>query len=741
MSGLFLNGYPYTDFHELNLSWLLNQFSVLKKEIEDFVSINALKYADPIQWNITTQYEKNTIVIEPVSGTAYISLQPVPAGVSIYNTDYWTEVFSLDRFITAANNNFTANIEIRTNTATMALNIGDWVIWEYELYEVIAPIIAGDQYVTDSNIKRIRMESYIGLLVNLTTDNKDSIVEAINSLVDNVGGLPNLQTIDKTSIVNAINELVSSVSDIRDNVIGDLSSLHTSDTSSIVAAINETFDLEDVLTPYMFGAVGDGVTDDTQAFIDMFADNSKPIHINKGNFRITDTITVYSNTSVYGSEEATIIDAIPVGASYTYPAVFDITARDYVTIEGVNVTGVNETITGGSSQYRSVFNIVNSEHVRVSGCTLLWSDCLYVFRIKSSNHIIVSDCFINHYNYIALTLLIPCSHCEFIRNIVMNCDNYTYNTNGQNYGIDFSGFDSALSPDAVMNSDILIEGNYVSQTHGTWEGIGGHGGKRVKIINNTILNAYCGIAIDTKASSNYYANDIIIADNYIELSIENYVGDVVKHNEAILVSGNNIDVHNNICKYGGWAGSLVATFDDPTAIGIYGGDYIKFHDNLITLNRGNVFKLKGSLNRIEIANNTLDYLYWAVPYGAYKATVYNIHDVTLLSYLSVHDNVIDRFELNDWYIFGKDGDAVTAFGYSDPYIIFKNDIFNSGRTLVNNKASNIITDTDDITTVLMGHVGDTIYNTDANTSDPIGWICTKKWTAGAGGRWTSFGTV
>ena len=65
--------FPYTNFHELNLDWILQVLKYIETTMDEFVALNALKYADPIQWDITRQYEKNTIVIEPVSGNAYIS--------------------------------------------------------------------------------------------------------------------------------------------------------------------------------------------------------------------------------------------------------------------------------------------------------------------------------------------------------------------------------------------------------------------------------------------------------------------------------------------------------------------------------------------------------------------------------------------------------------------------------------------------------------------------------------------
>ena len=236
--GLF-DHFPYTNFHELNLDWMLNALRELEHTINDFVAINALKYADPIQWNITTQYEKNTIVIDPQTGTAYISVQPVPAGVSLTNTDYWTVVFDLSTFVVKAAKNLAVKYENETTTtATFNSNIGDWLVWSDTLYIALTNITAGDSYVIDSNIKHFTIEDIVGHLTDLDTTDKTNIVAAINEVVytfntlySNVGDLATLSTTDQSSIVNAINEIVTN--------IGDLSNLTTTDQSSIVNAINE----------------------------------------------------------------------------------------------------------------------------------------------------------------------------------------------------------------------------------------------------------------------------------------------------------------------------------------------------------------------------------------------------------------------------------------------------------------------------------------------------------------------
>lgn len=94
-----IHGTPYTNFHDLNLDWIIKALTDIDRRLANFVSLNTIKYADPIKWDITSQYAQNTLVIDPQDGTAYLSVQPVPQGVQITNADYWTPVFTLQNFI------------------------------------------------------------------------------------------------------------------------------------------------------------------------------------------------------------------------------------------------------------------------------------------------------------------------------------------------------------------------------------------------------------------------------------------------------------------------------------------------------------------------------------------------------------------------------------------------------------------------------------------------------------------
>ena len=79
------NNYPYTDAHELNLDFILKKIKELNIIMDEFVVKNAITYHG--QWDIINQYGAWAIVEDDIK--LYISIQPVPAGIYLYDRNYW----------------------------------------------------------------------------------------------------------------------------------------------------------------------------------------------------------------------------------------------------------------------------------------------------------------------------------------------------------------------------------------------------------------------------------------------------------------------------------------------------------------------------------------------------------------------------------------------------------------------------------------------------------------------------
>lgn len=146
----------------------ISYYEMVSKVIEvmqQYMETSSITYADPFQWDITSQYARNTLVIDPETGTAYLSLQPVPSGVQITNTEYWTPVFTLHNFTDALKTAITtvpqqengqaATQEIPANSVFF---VGDVLCTNKEEIPVTSIVVIG------SNCRQV---SVIELLCNL----------------------------------------------------------------------------------------------------------------------------------------------------------------------------------------------------------------------------------------------------------------------------------------------------------------------------------------------------------------------------------------------------------------------------------------------------------------------------------------------------------------------------------------------------------------------------------------------
>lgn len=158
--------YPYTESGALNMDWLLDTILKMETVMDQFVSMNAIKYANPILWDITSQYEKNTIVVDK-NGNAYLSVQPVPAGVSLERTEYWTKIGNFDELWGSIKSAITPFDEKLKTTASADRGINTLVWLDNDLYRVTQYMQIGTEYVPGTNCVETSVNEIFAYILGL----------------------------------------------------------------------------------------------------------------------------------------------------------------------------------------------------------------------------------------------------------------------------------------------------------------------------------------------------------------------------------------------------------------------------------------------------------------------------------------------------------------------------------------------------------------------------------------------
>lgn len=197
---MFNTRWPYTDFHNLNLDWVLETLKKQNAAIADFISLNSITYANPLQWDITRQYPKNQVVLD-TNGDGYLSVQPVPVGVKIDNTDYWTKIGNFSELWSTVKLAITAADEGLKTTASADRASGDLVWLNNTLYVCTTAITRGTEYGTNNTAKT----TIDARLANLA--------QAVSTLQNNVADI-------NTALPNKIDK--STIGDLAQTVSGNI---------------------------------------------------------------------------------------------------------------------------------------------------------------------------------------------------------------------------------------------------------------------------------------------------------------------------------------------------------------------------------------------------------------------------------------------------------------------------------------------------------------------------------------
>jgi hypothetical protein len=294
---------PYTNFHDLNLDWIIEVLNEYNTKLTNFVSLATIKYANPIQWNITSQYEANTVVVDS-NGNAYLSVKPVPSGVSLDRTEFWTKIGNFDELWADVKKAITPNDEGHSPTATENRAVDDLVWVNGALVRVTKTMLAGDAYVPGSNCVSSSTNEVVQYLITRLNEGlraeQTARENADNKLQTAIGAEQTARENADTQLQTAINNEKTA----REDADSSLQSAIEAETSARVNADNDLQnsidqlqqDVKNVLdyaNVKSYGAKGDGTTDDTIAFSTAIA-SGKDLFIPDGEYIITGAINIGS---------------------------------------------------------------------------------------------------------------------------------------------------------------------------------------------------------------------------------------------------------------------------------------------------------------------------------------------------------------------------------------------------------------------------------------------------------------
>lgn len=372
---------PYTNFHDLNLDWIIEVLNEFNTKLTNFVSLATIKYADPIQWDITSQYEANTVVVDS-KGNAYLSVQPVPSGVSLDRTEFWTKIGNFDELWADVKKAITPNDEGHSPTATAARAVNDLVWVNGALVRVTRAMIAGDAYVPGSNCVSSSANEVLHYLINAFNEGLSAEKTARE---DADTQLQLAITAEQTARENADTQLQTAIDaekTARKNADTQLQTAIDAEKTARENADNElkksTVNLEVFVTPEMYGAKGDGSTDDTAAVKAAFnaATANKPI-ILTGQYYCTGTITVKRDTTVIGAASRPRAVLIPyfifnnaVSPAFSIVGTQDNSVDYGGTLENVTFKGVTVALKSPATAASVAFQVQWARFFTLEDCSV-----------------------------------------------------------------------------------------------------------------------------------------------------------------------------------------------------------------------------------------------------------------------------------------------------------------------------------------------------------------------------------
>ena len=273
------------------------------------------------------------------------------------------------------------------------------------------------------------------------------------------------------------------------NLQNQIDQINNTDLPAMDAKIDEA---ATYVSPKEYGAVGDGVADDTAALQDCI-DNNAYVRLDD-TYYITSPIQLHSGLHIIG--KGAIYNPL-VTTSIQGQNVDDVTIKDITFINGSRDGSYPSTV--GNIDINFGTNIIIDsikDNLNNKPATINLDNC---------KHFEISNCIIAKSGYCGIMLHGNC-HYGIIHDNIVEVDNYTGYPNSYGIGVSFTPrAGGAITDRSNECTYITINNNLVYTSYAFWEGIDCHAGDHITISDNTITGFYAGI---TLTYGNYPSIDV-----------------------------------------------------------------------------------------------------------------------------------------------------------------------------------------------------------------------------------------
>ena len=290
-------------------------------------------FADPSEWNNTRTYEPLTIVMH--DGNSYTSRQYVPKGIDISNDDFW-----------ALTGNYNAQVEA---------------------------------YRKDV----LRLEDEVDAEQARATAAETKLTEDLASEVERATAA---EGVLQTNINAEVERATAAESVLQTNINAEVERATAAENK-----INTTFTL--VKTLYDYGAVGDGVTDDTASILDAL-NNEETVYITPGVYRIATVLNPNGKCNLIGLGGVFKIDSRD-SSEYAFNFSND-TVIDNVTFTSTvdkTTNGINGSLKDAPTSNVGVMAVRNADYVKVTNCTFINTYLtIFVNGVTRNTDVVIENC-------------------------------------------------------------------------------------------------------------------------------------------------------------------------------------------------------------------------------------------------------------------------------------------------------------------------------------------------------------